>query len=385
MRHANDASSRRVLLWVAIISGFLLLSFAAALRAGAEGLPGSASRRQDFTASGPIRSLSIEILNGSVEVVAGPAFSATVELTARAKSDAEARRALDGTQCRLVNENGELTLVTEPPGVRVRRTRDGGFSVRARETDGVRVEARCRVTLPAAAALDASVVSGPVSVRGMASELKVSTVNGRIEVTGARKGLKANTVNGSVEVSLAELPKGAEVELKAVSGNLLLRLPSAAAFSFNGRTMSGEIVSTFPFPPRGREDGPPDAEAVRVDRERILAEKAKVVAEKEKVRRSAGEGLPPEELADLERSMAEMSRELAHMGAEMARVTVLDLNRSYEGAIGCGGALVRMSNLSGRIVLLADGTAESQARPLLPARHARIVEMPQPPRPPRPV
>lgn len=384
MRNGNDAPARRVFLWVALISGFLLLSFAAALHAGAEGLPGSASRRQDFTASGTVRSLSIQTLYGSVEVAAGPAFSATVELTARAKTDAEARRVLDETQCRFVNESGELTLVTEPPGVRVRRTREGGVSVRTRETDGARVEARYRVTLPAGAALDVSLVSGPVSVRGMAADLKLSVVNGKIDVAGARRGLKATTVNGSVDASLAELPKGTEVELKAVSGNLLLKLPPAAAFSFHGRTMSGEIVSTFPFPPGERAGETAEAEVVHVERERVAAERAKVAVEKEKVRRSAGEALPAAELADLERSMAEMSRELSHMSAELARATVLDRNRAYDGTVGGGGALVRMSNLSGRVVLLAEGTAEAQAKPLLPARHTRIVEMPHPPRPPRP-
>src|SRR5512143_3779334 len=133
MRHQNIAPTRRALIWVALISGFLLLSFAAALHADAQGLSGSATRRQDFTASGSLRSLSVENLNGSVEVVGGPAFSATVELTARAKTEGEARRILEETQCRFVNENGELTFVTEPPGVRVRRTREGRFSVRARE------------------------------------------------------------------------------------------------------------------------------------------------------------------------------------------------------------------------------------------------------------
>ena len=393
MRNETTAPTRRVLLWVALISGFLLLSIAAALHADAQDVSGSATRRQDFTASGTLRSLSIENLNGSVEVVAGPAFTATVDLTARAKSDAEARRILGETQCRFENENGELTLVTEPPGVRVRRTKDGGFRVKAKEqdSDGHRVEARYRITLPAAVPVDVSVVSGPVTVRGIAADLKLATVNGRIEVSGARNSLKANTVNGSMDVAFADLRKGAEVELKSVSGNLLLNLPPSAAFSFHGRTMSGEIVSTFPFPPRERGGETVETEVVRVHRERMLAEKEKVagekakfVAEKEKVRRSAGEALPAAELADLERSLADMSRELAHMSSEMARVTVLDLNRSYEATVGGGGAVVRMSNLSGRIVLLAEGTAEAQARPLLPARHATIVEVPRVPRTPRP-
>jgi DUF4097 and DUF4098 domain-containing protein YvlB len=383
MRQHQIVPLGRILFWVTLITGFLLLSIAAGLRVEAQDLFGSATRRQDFTASGTLRSLSVENLNGRVEIVAGPAFKAVVNVTARAKSDREAKQILGETACRFTNENGDLVLVVEPPGVSIRRSRRGGLEVRSRSGDPSRVEALIDVTLPSGVPVEVSTLNGGVSVKGIAADLKLSTVNGRIEVAGARHSLSLHTINGSVEAGVVELPKGAELELKSVSGNLSLTLPAAAGFRFEGRTLSGAIVSTFAIPVRAGT-----GEAARAEREKVLAEKAKVAAEKERVRDAARERALSGDLAELDRSLDEMSRELARMTGEIAREATLNLNRSYEGTVGGGGALVRMSNLSGRIALLAEGTTAAQAKPLVPARSARIVEIPDlaeiPPVPPVP-
>ncbi|MGE5345686.1 MAG: hypothetical protein ACM3JH_07010 [Acidithiobacillales bacterium] len=49
MKQETVGSAGRVLLWITLIAGFLLLSIAAARRADARDLSGSATRRQDFT------------------------------------------------------------------------------------------------------------------------------------------------------------------------------------------------------------------------------------------------------------------------------------------------------------------------------------------------
>jgi DUF4097 and DUF4098 domain-containing protein YvlB len=377
------APTRRVLFWITLISGFLLLSIAAGLRAEAQDLSGSAARRQEFTASGALKSLSIENPNGNIRIVEGPAFKATVDLTARAATGREARKILDETECRFSNENGELELVVGPPGVKVHRPRRGG---RAAEWDfepGAKVDARVDIALPSGVPVDVSTVNGDVSVRGIVAAQKLSTVNGKIEVAGATQGLKLHTINGSVSATVAGLPKGADLELKSVSGNLTLTLPASAAFRFEGKTMSGSIVSTFALPERKEP-----ASSVRAESEKLAAEKAKIAAEKTriaaqkaKLRETARDKAFSDDLTELDRSLDEMSRELGRMGAEIARAVSLNvslnLNRSYEGTVGGGGALVRMSNLNGRIALLAAGTTETQAKPLVPVRHARVVEIPE--------
>ncbi|MGE5345687.1 MAG: DUF4097 family beta strand repeat-containing protein [Acidithiobacillales bacterium] len=313
-------------------------------------------------------------MNGNVQIVAGPAFKATVELSARAATDREAKRILDETECRFSNENGDLFLVVGPPGTRVRRSGRGGWDVHTRGEVAGRVDARVEVTLPPGVQVKASVVNGVVSAKGVAADLNLSTVNGRIEVAGARQGLRLQTINGNVEAAVAELLKGAELELKSVSGNLSLSLPAAAGFHFEGRTLSGEIVSTFPLPAKARP-----GEVGRADREKLAQEKAKVEMEKARVRQAAREGALSGDLAEMDRSLQEMSRDLARMSGEIAREVALTRSRSFEGTVGGGGAVVRMSNLSGRIAVLAEGTSEAQARPLVAPRSARIEETPQPP------
>jgi DUF4097 and DUF4098 domain-containing protein YvlB len=363
----HDIAPRLPLLWTALIACFLLLSVAAALRADADDRTASATRRQDFNASGALRSLTVENLFGSVEITAGPAFRATVDLTARASSEREARRILEETTSRLVNEDGALALVTEAPGSTARRIPGGGWKVRVRDADLGRVEARYVVTLPAGVPVSVSSVSGGVRVKGITADLKLSTVNGGIEVGGARGNLKLETVNGNIDASAAELAKDAEVALRSVSGNLVLRIPAAAGFRFEGRTMSGEILSTFPFPAMTPEPGSPHVATARVERGHAEASGQRV---RERIRvESLGE-----DLSELNRSLAEMSREMARLSAEIAREVSINLNRSVGGTVAGGGAVVRMSNLSGRIVLLSEGSTEAQAKPLLGIRTPRIAE-----------
>lgn len=374
----HDGTARLPLLWTALIAGFLLLSVAAALRADGDDRSASATRRQELNSSGALRSLTVENLSGSVEITAGPAFRATVNLTARASSEREARRILDETTSRLVNEDGALSLVTEIPGSKARRFPQGRWRVRVQDEDLGRVEARYAVTLPAGVPATVSAVSGRIVVKGMTSDLKLSTVNGGIEVDGARGNLKLETVNGNIDASAAELAKEAEVSLKSVSGNLVLRLPAAAGFRFEGKTMSGEILSTFPFPAMTPAPGSSREAAARAVRTRAEAAGRR---SRETVRIESLD----EDLAEVNRALAEMSRELARLSTEIAREVSINLHRSIGGTVGGGGAVVRMSNLNGRIVLLSEGSTEAQAKPLLGIRTPRIAEGMAPPAPPAPV
>jgi DUF4097 and DUF4098 domain-containing protein YvlB len=392
---AGRVSSSRIFLWILLIIGFVCLSFAAALHADGETLPGTAARHQDFTASGTLKSLTVENVNGSVEIVAGVAFAATVDLTVRAKDDREAKRILDETVARFSNEGGDLTLVVEPAGTEVRRGRKGGWDVRARRNDGFRVDARCRVTLPPGVAVRASLVNGSITAAGIAAELALSSVNGKVEVAGARNNLKLSTVNGNVDAQVSELPKGTEIQLKSVNGNLALNLPAAAGFRFEGKTMSGEIFSTFslPTPAGGDEMTRAEKEKIRTEKEKVRTEKEKIRVEVQKARdetrQAARERRKAEDdgdadverieidLSELNRSLEGMNRDLARMSRELGHNISINLNRSYEATVAGGGATVRMSNLNGKILLLAEGTTESQAKAVVGPRRVRIVEIPR--------
>ncbi len=80
------------------------------------------------------------------------------------------------------------------------------------------------------------------------------------------------------------------------------------------------------------------------------------------------------DLSELNRSLEQMNRDLARMSRELAHNITINLNRSYEATVGGGGATVRMSNLNGKILLLAEGTTEAQAKAIVGPRRVRIVE-----------
>jgi DUF4097 and DUF4098 domain-containing protein YvlB len=54
----------------------------------------------------------------------------------------------------------------------------------------------------------------------------------------------------------------------------------------------------------------------------------------------------------------------------------VNLNRSYEGTVGPGGASVRCSTLNGKVTVLAEGTKAADAKNLLPQERVLVVRTP---------
>src|SRR5271169_4866770 len=179
----------RVAAWALLIAALVLLTLAAGLRAEARETTARASRTQSFVASGKLKSLAVENVNGSVEILSGPSFKADADVTVHASTEAIARKRLEDVKVRLDNENGELSLYTEEPGVTVSRN-GRGWKVHSHDDDDHtwRTEVKYRITTPPGLSLSVSTVNGAVSVLDLAAPLELSTVNGKIDVSGARRG-----------------------------------------------------------------------------------------------------------------------------------------------------------------------------------------------------
>ncbi len=396
--HEHPSHERRALVWALAIAALVLLSLAAGLKAQAKDWKAKASRTETFNASGDLKSLAVDTVNGRVEVVAGTAFRAEVDVTAWGATDSDAKKNLGEVKVRFENENGNLSLYTEEPGVTVRRS-GRGWNVRSRGDDQWRSETKYRITAPASLAVNVSAVNGGVSVTGVAAPLDLTTVNGKITLAGGRRDAKLNTVNGAIEAGFAELPKGAHLDVRTVNGAIALTLPAKAGFRLEGHTMSGEILSSFALPAPPQPEGIVEREETKAARDKVRAEQRKLrdeirkrekEKEKEKSRKDSGDEdivIDPSELneamADLNREMADLDREMADLGREISRSITVNLNQAYEGSVGDGGASVRVSNLNGRIVVLAEGTTEAQAKRLTSRRSTRIVTIPAIPRIPR--
>jgi DUF4097 and DUF4098 domain-containing protein YvlB len=393
----NAASTRqfprregRALVWALAIAALVLLSLAAGLRAQAKEWNAKASRTETFNASGDLKSLSVETVNGKVEITTGAAFRADVDVTAWGATDADAKKNLGDLKVRFENENGNLALYTEEPGVTVRRS-GRGWNVRSRGDDQFRSETKYRIAVPPSMSVQVSAVNGGVSVTGVAAPVELTTVNGKITLAGGRRDAKLNTVNGAIDAVFTDLPKGSNLDVRTVNGSIALTLPAKAGFRLEGHTMSGEILSSFGFPVTPAPEAMHDNDEARAARERIRVEQRKIrdeIRKKEKERRKEKTAKDGDEdvvidLSELNEAMAELNREMADLGRELSRSITVNLNRAYEGTIGDGGATVRVSNLNGKIVILAEGTTADQAKRLTSPRATRVVTVPPVPNVPR--
>ncbi len=371
------------LAWALAILALVLLSLAAGLKADGKEWGAKATRSETFNASGDLKSLSVETVNGRVEVVAGTSFKAEVEVTAWGSSDSDAKKNLADVKVRFENENGNLALYTEESGVHMKRP-GRGWNVSSRDDHDWRSETKYRITVPSGVTVNVSAVNGGVSVAGVAAPLELTTVNGKITIAGARRDAKLNTVNGAIEAIFTDLPKGAALDVRTVNGSIALTLPAKAGFRLEGHTMSGEILSSFAFPAAATPEAERDRDEANAARDKIRAEQRKIrdeirakekAKEKQRSRKDSDDDVVID-LSELNEAMAELNREMADLGREISRSITVNLNRAYEGTIGDGGATVRASNLNGRIVILAEGTSEAQARRLTSPRSTHLVVIP---------
>ena len=374
---------RRALVWALAIAALVLFSLAAGLRAQAKEWNAKASRTETFNASGDLKSLSVETVNGRVEIAAGTSFRADAEVTAWGATDADAKKNLADVKVRFENENGNVSLYTEEPGEHVRRS-GRGWNVESHGDDRWRSETKYRITVPASMSVQVSAVNGAVSVVSVAAPVRLTTVNGKITLAGGRRDATLNTVNGAIDAIFTELPKGTDLDVRTVNGAIALTLPAKAGFRLEGRTMSGEILSTFPFPPvagaaRDREEANAAREKIRAAQRKIREE----IRRKEKVREKDEDGDVVIDLSELNEAMADLNREMAGLSREISRSITVNLNRAYVGTVGDGGASVRVSNLNGRILVLAEGTTEAQAKRLTSPHATDVVMVPAVPSVPR--
>src|SRR6185295_12153856 len=84
---------------------------------------------------------------------------------------------------------------------------------------------------------------------------------------------------------------------------------------------------------------------------------------------------------ELEQSMKEVNVELRESLREsrqaLRHLRILDPRREYKASVGQGGARVQLSALNGAITLLAAGTKESEAKPLVTQRRSFTVTVPK--------
>ncbi len=373
--HAPAARADRLVVWILLALGMLLM-----LVSVGQGEQPTATRVDRF--HGPLKSgqtVHVENVSGDILASPGKEFSAVVTVNVFAATTRKAQEILEST--RIVGDHDEdgWSLETRWPGMRSDSWRGDH---RGSPCSNCRIVARYEIVLPPGVTAELSTVNGDVRVRDCDGELQLESVNGGIEALGVRRALEAHTVNGRIDAVAQTVSADHSVELQSVNGAIALTLPKDAKFDLSASTMNGTISSTFPLPVRAPSPDPGDSSR----RERVRGSKAE---HKRVIVETDGEETTAVDLRELEQELeesmkdAEVAIEEGTRGAvretqrELRRIRVPDPRHEYSGSIGKGGAEIQLQTLNGALLLLAAGTREADARPLVTERRSFVVTIPK--------
>ncbi len=360
----------RLATWIVLALGLLFM-----LVSAARGEQRSASRVDRF--QGPLAAgQTVQVENVSGDIVASPGreFSAVVTVTVSAGSQKKAEEFLAAT--RVVGDRDEdgWSLATQWPGMHANGGRRGSLC------PGCRVVARYELVLPPGVTAELQTVNGDVRVRECDGELQLQSVNGAIEARGVRRSLRTQTVNGKIDATVAAIGPGMAVDLESVNGALTLVLPKDAKFDLSAATMNGSIASTFPLPRNAADPaGEDDPRRPKGERSRKIIVKTEGhetrVIDLEELDRELEDAMRDVDIA-IEEDMRDASEAVREAQREIRRLRVADPRHEYSGSLGNGGAQIRLETLNGSVLVLAAGTQESDAKPLVSARRSFVVTVP---------
>jgi hypothetical protein len=109
------------------------------------------------------------------------------------------------------------------------------------------------VKLPRSATVNASSVSGNVTVTGAEGSVRAGSVSGDVRMTGLRAAtVRASSVSGDVDVGIVALTGDGELRFTSVSGDVVVELPRALDADVTMRSVSGALDSEYPLTLNGR-------------------------------------------------------------------------------------------------------------------------------------
>jgi hypothetical protein len=191
---------------------------------------------------GPSGRLDLRVQSADVVVrgTEGGDARVTANFQIRATSDEEADRIFHEVQLHVAKQNS--MLVVEDPGDQPSLSRLVGRIFSGHGS----VEFDALVELPKGAELRLDTVSGDVSVDDLAGEQRYNTVSGDLSLTGVGGALGVNAVSGDIIVRAVS---AITIEAQSVSGDLSLIGPMINALRAN--TVSGDIEVEGQLAPSG--------------------------------------------------------------------------------------------------------------------------------------
>lgn len=97
-----------------------------------------------------------------------------------------------------------------------------------------------------AASLEIETTSGDASIRELTTDrVKFCTVSGDFKADAVTGDVDAHSTSGDTDMSFTKVP--GRVEVKTISGDVHLAMPSDAGFALDARSTSGDVTCDFPI------------------------------------------------------------------------------------------------------------------------------------------
>jgi len=167
-------------------------------------------RRETYSTPGPLR-LNLEIPAGEIEIETGNTDETHVELEAVANNDA-IRELVENSRIELVRRGDGHEVIVEA------KERHGIFISLSRGPD-IRFggpDVRLRITCPHGADLEARTKTADIRARGEYGTVELKTASGDIQVDHAKGATRIKTASGDVHVDEV----ASSLEVQSVSGDL---------------------------------------------------------------------------------------------------------------------------------------------------------------------
>lgn len=172
--------------------------------------------------------ISLDNINGDIEVVGGDGNQVEILAVKRAKSS----DALEDIRI-LVDAGADYVRLETKQGKSgglFGWNNDGGASV------------IYTLSVPAMSNLESiESVNGDIEVKGVLGNVDLETVNGNIEVDGINADAGLETINGSINAQFLSLAGEQRVDCESVNGKISLYLPENVDADFSAETVNGGI------------------------------------------------------------------------------------------------------------------------------------------------
>ncbi len=199
--------------------------------------------RKSFNLSAAHKSLEVDNIFGSIEVVGGQGdqVQLVVNKTIRAESKDKMEAAKKEVTLDITDQPDLLKLYVNGP---FRCNCNDGCSGWHGDR-GYSVKMDFQLQVPRNIQVNLKTVnSGHVSVRGVTGDFSVHNVNGKIEMEDIAGSGVAKTVNGGVKVVFRENPRE-KSDFATINGNVELYFAKGLSGDFRFKTFNGHVYSDF--------------------------------------------------------------------------------------------------------------------------------------------